>query len=97
VRRLRGHEVVSGLKPRSGSASTIVRARLLSRPSLEPRRYQERRNARGGSVRNWSSLADLGLASIAGAPFIENRKVLWLDLPDRRPNRHDVDVGRYAP
>jgi hypothetical protein len=47
--------------------------------------------------RNWSSLADLGFASIAGAPFIENRKVLRPDLADRRRNRHDVDVGRYAP
>src|SRR5438105_9200576 len=97
VTRLRGHDGVSCLKPSSGSASTIVRARLLSRPSVEPRRYQDRRNARGGSVRNWSSLADLGFAPIAGAPFIENRKVLWPDLADQRPNRYDVDVGRYAP
>ena len=49
------------------------------------------------SVRNWSSLADLALASIAGTSLIEDHNILRSDLANRRRNRHDVDIRRYAP
>jgi hypothetical protein len=47
----------------------------------------------GGNAGRWL----LALASISCPSLIEDHKVLRPDLANRRRNRHDVDVGRYAP
>lgn len=74
----------------------VCRPDALSRPATN-REISRSRKARTGSARNWSSLADVGFAAIAGAAVMENHKVLCPDLPDGRRKRLDVDVQRYAP
>jgi len=59
--------------------------------------HQEEETAWRASARNWSSLALIGPASIAGTPSVEKHDVLRPNLTCGRPERRNVYVRRYAP
>jgi hypothetical protein len=78
-------------RPRDDAMGTRVGCHNSTR-----RRFQEE-TAWRASARNWSSLALIGPASIAGTPSVEKHDVLRPNLTCGRWKRRNVNVLRYAP